>query len=104
MAKRTKSPAPSSTPTATYTPPAKVSAEDRKGPSTVEHPVAVTWLVCANQTLENDGVMKGRRDQMAAAIEAGVGYNTARTQVQKFRKWHNGGADPAGLPKGITIG
>ncbi len=88
-------------PVATFQAPVKVSAEDRKGPSTCDNPVGVTWVVCINSTV--DGAMVARKEQMALAIEAGVGYNTARTQVQKFRKWHNGGSLEADLPRGITI-
>lgn len=90
-------------PVATFTPPAKVSAEDRKGPSTVEHPVATTWLVCLTATHAAGGTMPARRDLMAAAVAAGVGYNTSRTQVQKYRQWVGAGSDPATLPRGITV-
>lgn len=96
MAKKTP------TPRATFTKPTRVAPEDRNGPSTVDNPVAVVWLVCLNDTLEA-GAMPSRRDLMARCLEAGVGYNTARTQVQRFRSWHNAGADPAGLPRGISI-
>ncbi len=102
MAKRTKAPkAPKAV--ATFEAPVRVAPADRRGRSTVDNPVGVIWVTCINLTVANDGVPPVRRDLHVAVMGAGVAYYTARTQVQKFLKWHREGMAAEGLPRGITI-
>ena len=50
-----------------------------------------------------DGVPPSRAELVAAAIEAGVTYHTAHTQVSAFLKWHREGMPKGGTPRGIHI-
>ena len=110
MTKRTKRTAPkeaapnaSPAAVAVFTKPEPVAPANRKGESTVDNPVGVTWVLCLNATTEA-GSMPARKDLTRLAIDAGVAYYTARTQVQRFRRWVADGADPKDLPRGINLG
>lgn len=65
-------PAPAPKLKATYS----AMASAGSGPSKAAKPTEVTWSICER--------MRGsrRRDVIAAAVEAGISYNTARTQYQ----------------------
>ena len=80
----------------------------KKGNSTVERPVAVTWAVCINACAAARADAKvpvpGRKVLVAAAIDAGVGYYTSRTQVQAFLKASNSGRTmPSKMPRDLTM-
>lgn len=91
------------TPNPYFTPPVKVTPQQRRGTSTVKHPVGVVWGVCLGNTHSNKGVPPTRATLMGLCVTAGVTYNTTRTQVQRYLQWFNGGCNPVGLPKGVVI-
>jgi len=91
--------------TAVFVKPETVAPANRKGASTIDNPVGETWITCINATAANDGAMPERKVLNQAAMDRGVAYYTARTQVQAYRKWFVAGADPTqGLPRGVVIG
>jgi hypothetical protein len=90
--------------TAVFIKPETVTPANRRGASTVDNPVGVTWVLCMNATAAA-GSMPERKHLHKIVMEAGVAYYTARTQVQAYRKWVAAGSDPTqGLPRGVTIG
>lgn len=103
MAKSTKKTA---TPTATIQvqAPSGVAAEDRLTKSTVKHPVARVWVECYNATAAAGGEPPKRAELHKLCHEVGIAYGTARTQVDKFLRWHRNGAPAEGLPRDVTIG
>ena len=104
MAKKTPpaKTAPEATATATFVAPERVAPENRRGASTVDYPIARTWVMCLNMTEENGGTPPARRDLNKAGQEMGVAYYTARTQVQAYLKWFNEGSVGA-TPRGVVI-
>lgn len=88
-------------PKATFTKPVTITPADRAGSSTCDNPVGVTWVLCLN-AMGEAGHMPARKDLNRMVLDAGVAYYTARTQIQKFRRWVADGADPKGLPRGVT--
>ena len=91
--------------TAVFVKPETVAPANRKGASTIDNPVGETWITCINATAANDGAMPERKVLNQAAMDRGVAYYTARTQVQAYRKWFVAGADPTqGLPRGVVSG
>lgn len=99
-----EAPAPTLSATAVFVKPEPVTPKNRKGSSTVANPVGVTWVECLNATAGNGGNLPARRVLHKAAIDAGVTYYTARTQVHKFIKWAKAGADHLTLPRGVKLG
>lgn len=102
----TPTPTPTPTPTtpqATFTPPVAVTPLVRKGTSTIQHPVGVTWVTCHNLTLGNGGTPPARKVLHAAVMGLGVAYYTTRTQVQRYLAWVKGGSNPTQVPKGVNL-
>ena len=90
--------------TAVFIKPETVTPANRRGSSTVDNPVGVTWVLCLKATAEA-GSMPERKHLHKIVMDAGVAYYTARTQVQAYRRWVGNGSDPlSGLPRGVTIG
>src|SRR5690606_19009679 len=92
---------------ATIQPVERVAPEERRGKSQQKFPVAFTWVLCHNAfaTARKEGKPAPRRtDLVKAAMDAGVAYYTARTQVQAYIKASKHGTQvPAQLPRGVTI-
>jgi hypothetical protein len=95
-------------PAATLVVEERTAAATRKGPSTVKYPVAVTWITCINAmhaAFVSDKPTPSRKQLVAAAVENGVGWPTARTQVQAFLKASKGGTQmPQQLPRNVSLG
>ncbi len=90
--------------TVTFTPPVKVTPQQRRGTSTTKHPVGVTWVVCLQATHNNKGTPPTRSTLMGLVMGSGVTYNTTRTQVQRYLQWYNNGCSRVnGLPNGVTV-
>lgn len=93
---------------ATIVPPEARTPQSKRGTSTVDQPVAFVWGNSHN--LCRAAIAKGepvpsRRKLVQAAIDAGVAYYTARTQVQAYLRASNNGTQvPAKLPRGLKIG
>jgi hypothetical protein len=87
----------------TFVPPVPVTPTQRKGTSTVKHPVGVTWVGCLQLTHNNGGTPPKRSVLHTHVMGLGVTYYTTRTQVQGFLKWYKGGCNPLHLPKGVTL-
>lgn len=85
-----------------------VPKANRKGNSKVAYPVAVAWVVCYNlqaQAQATGAPAPTRKTLMAGCINAGVTYNTARTQVQAYLKATKGATQaPATLPTNVQLG
>ena len=90
-------------PQCTFVKPVPVTPVNRKGTSTVQNPVGVTWVNCINLTLGNKGVTHKRSYYTQQVLKVGVTYYTVRTQVNLFIKWVNNGCNPTQLPKGVTL-
>ena len=86
-----------------FTPVPKVTPQNRRGTSTVKHPVGVTWGTCLLGTHNNGGTPPTRSVLMGLVVGNGVTYNTSRTQVQRYLQWYHNGCNPTQLPKGVTI-
>lgn len=95
MAKKTEA--------ATVSPRPRLDKDALKGPSTCDFPVAVTWAVCVNATVGADGTPPARQALMKAACAEGVGYYTARTQVDKFLRWWKGSRLAQDAPRDLDI-
>ena len=81
----------------------EVTPARRTTKSTVQSPVAVTWALCINATSANDGVPPPRAELSAAALDAGVTFYTAQTQVSAFLKWHKQGRPEDRTPRGVDV-
>lgn len=76
----------------------------RRGESTVAKPVAVVWVTCYN-LCSTVTPQPSRKSLMAACINAGVTYYTARTQVDAYLRAPKGdNGVPLKLPQGVVIG
>ena len=84
-----------------FVPPEQV--RPKRGRSTVKYPVAVTWVVCENARVDNAGTLPDRSSLVKAAMDEGVTYWTARTQVQEFLAWHNAGRARDQLPRMVEL-
>lgn len=108
MARNTKS-----TPAATTPAPAAqvvvttASTPARRGESTVSTPVAQVWVNSHNMCVaarEAGKPAPARKVLVAAAMDMGVTYYTARTQVQAYLKATNGGTQhPDKLPRHVVL-
>jgi hypothetical protein len=80
---------------------------NRRGNSTVKFPVAVTWVISHNMCVAARTAGEptpARKALVNAAIEAGVGFYTARTQVQAYLKASKGGTEaPAQMPRNVSL-
>lgn len=85
----------------------RVAPEQRRGKSSVESPVATVWVNSHNmfsQARANGTEPPSRKDLVRAAMDAGVSYYTARTQVQAYLKASKGGTEvPTKLPRNVAI-
>lgn len=77
--------------------------EGKRARSTIEHPVAVTWVVCENARVVNGGTPPDRSSLVVSATAEGVAYNTAQTQITKYLGWHKGGRRHDQLPRRVTL-
>lgn len=108
--KQSQQPAPEpvveSAPVATVVVEPKAPVE-RRGKSTVEHPVAATWAFCMNELARAHKAgqpVPSRKALVNGAHAMGIAWYTARTQVGEFLKASKGGTQvPARLPKGLVI-
>ena len=89
--------------TVTFVPPVPVTPVNRKGTSTVKHPVGMVWVMCLQLTHNNGGTPPKRSTLHQQVMGGGVTYHTTRTQVQRYLQWYNGGCNPTNLPKGVTL-
>jgi len=87
----------------TFVPPTPTTPVNRKGTSTVPHPVSMVWVWCGNLTLGNNNVVPPTRVLYHHCITNGVTFYTTRTQVYKYRSWVKGGCNPTQLPKGVKL-
>jgi len=88
----------------TFVPPVPVTPTQRKGTSTVKHPVGVTWVGCLQLTHNNGGTPPTPRGVIHTHVMGlGVTYYTTRTQVQRYLRWFNMGCNPTNLPQGVTL-
>jgi hypothetical protein len=94
--------------TATLEPVVKVTAEQKKGKSSIENPVAVVWITSHNMCLAALAAgqsVPARKALVAASIAAGAAFYTARTQVQAYLKASaNGTQIPSKPPRGVKFG
>lgn len=74
---------------------------NRLGKSTIGNPVGVGWGTMLGLT--KGGNLPGRGLLTQTLTTLGVGYNTTRTQVQKYRRWYHSGGTYCNLPKGVTL-
>ena len=86
---------------ATFISPMPITPEQLKGKSTVQHPVAVTWVLCLNAT--GSGEPPRRSALIKAAMNEGVTYYTAQKQVDEFLAWHRAGRDRRQLPRRVEL-
>lgn len=70
--------------------------------STVTNPVGRGWGTMLQLTQTGKG-LPGRGVLTSTLTTLGVGYNTTRTQVQKYRRWYFSGGTFCNLPKGVTL-
>lgn len=79
----------------------------RRGKSTIQSPVAFVWANSHNlcsAAINAGQPLPSRKVLVDSAINQGIAYYTARTQVQAYLKASGGGTRaPAKLPKGLTI-
>lgn len=87
----------------TFTPPVPVTPVNKRGNSTVQHPVGTVWVTCITHTLQNGGTPPTRGTLHTVCMGVGVGYYTTRTQVQRYLQWYRGGCNPTGLPRGVVV-
>ncbi len=87
----------------TFTPPVTVTPQQRKGTSTVKHPIGVCWVMCLQLTHNNGGTPPKRSTLHQRVMGVGVTYYTTRTQVQRYLQWFKGGCNPTNLPKGVLL-
>ncbi len=70
--------------------------------STIGNPVGVGWGTMLGLTHPTKGI-PSRGTLTTTLTNLGVGYNTTRTQVQKYRRWYHSGGTYCNLPKGVTL-
>lgn len=91
---------PTPTPTPNFTVPVPTTV-NRLQKSTIPNPVGVGWGTMLGLTTK--GVLPTRNTLTTTLHGLGVGYNTTRTQVQKYRRWFTSGGTHCNLPKGVTL-
>ena len=96
-------PSKAAAPAAKFVKPAKVEPVNRRGHSSIDNPVGNTWVACLLATAANSGELVTRREYTAAAIDLGVAYYTARTQVNRYLQWEAAGRIGK-LPRGVVLG
>lgn len=82
-----------------------------RGKSTDASPVCGVWAFAERAftvARENEGTNPRRKDVVAACVEKGIAFYTARTQYQAWYKRTDAGAIPItagmdGLPKGLLV-
>jgi hypothetical protein len=53
--------------------------------------------------VEAGGVAPKRSVLIQELVAAGVAYYTARTQVDRYMRWHSNGRPESGLPRGVVL-
>lgn len=79
----------------------------KRGKSTIQTPVATVWVTCHNMVSaakKAGEAIPSRKALVAASIDQGIAFYTARTQVQAYLKASKNGTQvPDKLPRNVSI-